>query len=283
MSENHILLTNKTHIFTGVGADMRYNKPKHEFPMHNHEFHEIVFISKGNANHYINGKIFPITTGDLYFIRNTDIHTYSDFVGETFEYYTLLFEKSILSEMTSFFGMEELQTELLSRQMPPKVQLSKAESEITLQRFSEIFLLMHSDIAKFKIGSRLLISELFSNYFASEKKNSDTIPLWLEYACKKMSHPKNFINGTERFFELCGRKREHCTRTMKKHMGITPNDYILDLRMKYAASLLSSGDMTVSEVACECGYNSLPHFYTLFRKCYGISPGDYKNQNSKTM
>lgn len=278
-----IHLTNKDHIFTGTGSDMRYNKPKHEFPMHDHEFHEIVFIANGNASHYVNGSILPMTTGDLYFIRNTDIHTYSDFIGETFEYYTLLFETDVIHEMLSFYGMEQAENELLSLPLPPKTHLSDSEREALDLRFSEIFMLMHSDIPKYKVRSRILLTELFSNYFTGKTPAVERYPLWLEYACEKMKLPRNFTKGTERFFEICGRKREHCTRTMKKHMGITPNEYILDLRMKYAASLLSSGDMTVTDAAAECGYNSLPHFYSLFSKTYGISPGEYKKQYNKIL
>lgn len=280
---SHIRLTDSTHILSGVGADMRYNKSSHEFPVHDHEFHEIVYIVKGNANHYINGKVFPMTTGCLYFIRNTDIHTYSDFIGDSFIYYTLLFEKAAVHEMFSYYGMEKAEAELLSLPLPPEVQLGITAREHMEARFSELFLMMHNNTQTFKTHSRLLLTELVSEYFTESPKSNTHIPLWLEYACEKMQLPKNLIMGTERFFDICGRKREHCTRTMKKHMGITPNEYIQRLRMKYAAVLLSSGDFTVSEVADECGYNSLPHFYELFTKEFGISPGKYKKQNSKPM
>ena len=276
-----IRLKSENNIFTGTGSDMRYNKPKHEYPMHDHEFHEIVLVSRGDANHYINGRVLPMTTGELYFIRNTDVHTYSDFVGETFEYYVLLYETDIVKEMFSYFGFEE--KDLFSAELPPKVHLNEAEREALSLRFFELFMLMHDDIPKYRTCSRMLLADVFSDYFLCGDRLSENLPLWLEYACEKMRQPKNFAKGTERFFEICGRKREHCTRTMKKYMGMTPAGYILDLRMKYAASLLASGDMTVGEAAAECGYNSLPHFYELFSKAYGISPGEYRKKYNKVL
>ena len=281
MGEKKIFLTNKEHIITGAGADMRFNKSKHEYPLHDHEFHEFVLVTDGCANHYINGKIMPMSTGCLYFIRNTDTHTYSDFVGELFEYYTLLFETEVIEEMRKFLGENLIDERYFSSPLPPEVHLDKAETERLAGKLSSVFLCMHDDTEKFRTESRLLVIELFSRYFSKKAGSDSEIPLWLEYAYEKMQNPMNFTKGSERFFEICGRRREHCTRMLKKHYGVTPNEYISDLRMKYAASLLSSGDLTVSEIACECGYNSIPHFYGIFQAKFGISPGEYKSEKSR--
>ncbi len=278
---SHIHLTSADHIFTGAGADMRYNKPSHEYPMHDHEFHEIVYVADGNANHYINGKILPMTAGCLYFIRNTDIHTYSDFTGDSFTYYTLLLEKEVVHGMFAYYGMEKAESELMARPLPPEVHLDITERERTESRLSELFLLMHKDKQTFKTRSRLLLTELVSEYFTKRCEKNTGTPFWLEYACEKMRLPKNLTAGSERFFEICGRSREHCTRMMKKHYDISPVGYISDLRMQYAANLLTSSDLTVSEIALECGYASIPHFYALFSEKFEMSPGEYRD-NSKS-
>lgn len=262
---------------------MRYNKPRHEYPLHDHEFHEIVYISAGCANHYINGRIFPMNGGYLYFIRNTDVHTYSDFSGENFEYYTLLFEKNVVEEMLDFFGIGKKAEKIFSSALPPEIHLDAANAEKADNRFSEVFMLMHSDTELFRTASRHLLADLFLKYFLKEEKKDGEIPLWLEYAYKKMHNPKNFTAGTERFFEICGRRREHCTRMLKKYYGITPTAYVSELRMKYAAVLLSSGDLTVAQTAYECGYDSIPHFYSMFLSSFGISPGEYRDRNSRTI
>lgn len=278
----HITLTCRDHIFTGTGADMRYNKPKHEYPLHNHEFHEIVYIVNGNANHYINGRVFPMSTGCLYLIRNTDIHTYSDFIGDKFEYYTLLFEKDLAEQMLTFFGSGENINELFTSPLPPEIRLEGTQAEKMSARFAKVFILMHSDTQSFRTASRLLITELVMKHFTEKTTVQQNIPLWLEYAYGKMQTPENFISGTERFFEICGRRREHCTRMLKKYYCISPADYVTGLRMNYAAGLLSSGDLSVSEVSFECGYNSVPHFYNTFRKKFGISPGKFREQSGKS-
>jgi len=276
VSHIHLLCTDN--IPTSVGVHMRYNKPKHEFPMHDHEFHEIVLVVNGHANHYINGSIVPMNTGDLYFIRNTDIHTYSDFVGDTFEYYTLLLDTSITDELFAFLGKGFLSESLFTSPMPPTLHPDKVEKEALDAKFSTLFLMLNGDEDRFLTETKLLITDIFAKYHADSVTAKNNIPLWLEYAREKMNLPKNFTQGTERFYEICGRSREHCTRMMKKHYGISPNTYVSELRLKYAANLLTSGDLTVSETAIECGYASIPHFYGLFTKRFGLSPKEYRDR-----
>ena len=67
-------------------------------------------------------------------------------------------------------------------------------------------------------------------------------------------------------------------RIFKKHMHTTINDYILDLRMRHAAYLLSSTYMNVSQTADYLGFSGTSYFSRVFKKYYGIAPSDYSEQ-----
>jgi AraC-like DNA-binding protein len=51
--------------------------------------------------------------------------------------------------------------------------------------------------------------------------------------------------------------------------------------MKKAASLLSAGDMNVSEVMYACGFSNAASFSTVFKKMYGMSPREYMNEHQE--
>ena len=63
--------------------------------------------------------------------------------------------------------------------------------------------------------------------------------------------------------------------------GSTPNKYILNFRLKHAASLLHHNpDILITEVSDRCGFSSAIYFSRCFKNKYGVSPQNYKKQDS---
>ncbi len=118
-----------------------------------------------------------------------------------------------------------------------------------------LFHISRSYCERFRVGSTLppqvnrIISYIKENY---------TKPLSLEDICQNMNMSK-----------------QYCMRIFKRHMHTTINDYILDLRMRHAAYLLSSTYMNVSQTADYLGFSGTSYFSRVFKKYYGIAPSDY--------
>ncbi|MEO6134120.1 MAG: AraC family transcriptional regulator [Ginsengibacter sp.] len=68
-------------------------------------------------------------------------------------------------------------------------------------------------------------------------------------------------------------------KTFKKKVGVSPNQYHLNLRLNKAMRLLSSTDLTIGEVAYQTGFQSLFYFSKLFKKRIGESPKLYRKNN----
>ena len=93
---------------------------------------------------------------------------------------------------------------------------------------------------------------------------------------------KNVTNSdlnVDMIAEEVGISRVHLHRKMKELTGLTPHDFIRNIRMKKAATLLSSGDMNVSEIMYACGFSNAASFSTVFKKMYGMSPREYMNEH----
>ncbi len=65
-------------------------------------------------------------------------------------------------------------------------------------------------------------------------------------------------------------------KMFKQSTGLTFTDYLGRVRIEKAKALLLHGDLRVSEIAFEVGFQSLTHFNRLFRKLVGQSPSDYR-------
>ena len=65
-------------------------------------------------------------------------------------------------------------------------------------------------------------------------------------------------------------------RGFKKYTGKTPKEYQMACRMARATSLLSSGDIGLSEIAARCGFASHSFFSKTFKRVYGVTPTEYR-------
>jgi len=74
---------------------------------------------------------------------------------------------------------------------------------------------------------------------------------------------------------LCGISEVYLRRLFFNAFGTSPKEYIIQKRIEYAKTLLSSGDFLVSEVGALCGYAEPCHFSREFSKRVGISPNQY--------
>lgn len=65
--------------------------------------------------------------------------------------------------------------------------------------------------------------------------------------------------------------------------GVTVGKYIMEWRVAYAANLLSTEGMQVSEIALKSGFVTRATMSRAFNECYGMSPSEYKGavQSSK--
>ena len=66
----------------------------------------------------------------------------------------------------------------------------------------------------------------------------------------------------------------------RKQLGTTPRDYLSQLRMQTAAELLRSGNMRIGRIAERVGYEDPLAFSHAFKRAFGVSPREYRKQNS---
>lgn len=70
-------------------------------------------------------------------------------------------------------------------------------------------------------------------------------------------------------------------RIFSKELGITPKQYILDLRLRYAKQLLAENAFTVTGIAEKCGFSSVYHFCRAFKSLTGQTPTEYSSSTER--
>ena len=73
----------------------------------------------------------------------------------------------------------------------------------------------------------------------------------------------------------------HFSRMFKAEVGVSPINYLNQFRIAKAKEILHNTKTSITDIAYNIGFNSLPHFNRIFKDLEGISPGKYrKKQNT---
>lgn len=67
-------------------------------------------------------------------------------------------------------------------------------------------------------------------------------------------------------------------REFARHFGITPTHYVREVRVGMARHLLENSDMTVSQIALDCGFFDQSHFNHHFKSLTGLTPLKYRRR-----
>ncbi len=89
----------------------------------------------------------------------------------------------------------------------------------------------------------------------------------------------NIENENFSIDDICkeiGISKKQLYRKVKALIGLSINDYILTVRLQKARFLLSSEDLSISEVAFKVGFASQAYFSTVFKSKFGVSPSEFK-------
>ncbi|MFB9327876.1 response regulator [Paenibacillus aurantiacus] len=73
--------------------------------------------------------------------------------------------------------------------------------------------------------------------------------------------------------------KEYLSKVFKQEYGRNLTDYILHLRMEKAKDWLLDEQLSIKAVAEMAGYEDVTYFYRVFKKHYGVAPGEMRKHN----
>ncbi len=77
--------------------------------------------------------------------------------------------------------------------------------------------------------------------------------------------------------------RYHFLRLFRKAFATTPHQYLIHRRIEKAKELLRSRRISVTDVCFEVGFQSLGSFSSLFRRCVGDAPVNYREREMQSL
>lgn len=100
---------------------------------------------------------------------------------------------------------------------------------------------------------------------------------------RRMRTAKDFIMssldepiGLRDIASSIGMSQYHFARLFKAIEGVTPYQYVREQRIRKAKRLLQTSELSIAQIAYECGFSSQQHFTTAFKGRFNIPPGQWR-------
>lgn len=105
---------------------------------------------------------------------------------------------------------------------------------------------------------------------------------------RRVQKIKQYINDhytetlrLEDMSRLVGMTPTSFSRFFKLRTGKSLSDYVLDIRLGFAARMLVDSTNNISEICFECGFNNLSNFNRIFKSRRGVTPKEFRAMYKK--
>lgn len=87
----------------------------------------------------------------------------------------------------------------------------------------------------------------------------------------------DYANGItiQKIADSLGLNRKYFCSIFSKRVGVSPSEYLIQLRLNRAAELMTVYYESPTTAAMSVGYDDLYHFSKIFKKYFGVSPRNY--------
>ncbi|AZB40971.1 AraC family transcriptional regulator [Bacillus sp. FJAT-42376] len=124
------------------------------------------------------------------------------------------------------------------------------------------------------------IMELYE-YVSEMDKEMDEWPESVVSAVLFARHSYDSPIGPDEMADASGLSRYHFTRMFKKNTGLTPIQYLTNIRVAKAVELLTHTKYTIEEIAGLVGYTNANYLNKVCRKVTGKSPGQIRKEKTE--
>ncbi|HXT99257.1 MAG TPA: AraC family transcriptional regulator [Polyangia bacterium] len=101
-------------------------------------------------------------------------------------------------------------------------------------------------------------------------------PAVLRRAQEFLHEEMNRNPGVTELSAAVGMNVHHFSRMFKRSTGLSPHQYLGNMRLERAKRMLADGRTRIIEIACEIGYENPSQFSEFFRKRTGLSPSEFR-------
>lgn len=251
--------------------------------MHYHDVIEIGIVTKGSGTFIINGEINHFSCGDVSVIFPNDVHISAGNINdESVWTYILIDINALVRDNPRIFS--PVSQKLYSGLLPSCVFSPQRFGKIT-----DIVLKLCREQREKRDGypsmSSALCAELLIEISRSIERSRPSIlkdKALYEKISPAIAYILQFYDeeiSVKQLSDVCFLSETHFRRMFKQAIGLTPSEYLYQVRISAAKSLLETDSASVLQICSATGYRSQTSFNKHFKRYTGTTPSEYKSKN----
>lgn len=250
-----------------------WNEQGNKSDIHTHDFLEISIVLEGQANYTIEEQEFQLNAGQIMLFnpgthhgeeQRTGTYSHQLHIGLTNISLDGL-KRNHLPTKKAILNLGEYQWEFLDKAWRLVKEYSEEQPE-------------------FQLMVKALIIEMLVLILRSlEKVQDNTVTLALSKNAKRkqylVNHAIYYLENhhtqeitLEQLADTLYVSPTYLSKVFKESTGMSPINYLIQVRLKHAKELLANEQLTIREISQAVGYQDAYHFSKLFKKYYGVSP-----------
>lgn len=255
-----------------------------EVEMHWHSEAELIVIKKGRGIIEVDLKSYDVEEGNMLLILPGQLHSIKQKKNCIMEYENIIFE-------TSFLGVNdgdlcgEILMPLFQGKLSHSVKIDENLSyyENVSKCIERIDKLCSEKAYGYQLGVKGNLFLFFCNIIQSHTeaapdvqngRSIEKIKLILSYISENYMHKIT----TSEAAAACYYSDSHFMRFFKAAMGESFIQYLNNYRLRIAVQLLLSTNESIIDIAAKTGFENLSYFNRCFKKRFGKTPGQYRNE-----
>lgn len=254
---------------------------------HDHDFRELVIVVRGEAQQRLQGRSYPVVTGDVYILHDRSRHCFYDIrelelINVMYDPSRLPLPLAPLRQLPGYSALFLLEPHYRQRhQFASRLRLAPAALE-------QARLLAGDMVREVESGqpgrgvlllARLLeLMTFLSRQYARMRSPAGQELLRIGEVIGALEREFTRAWTIDQMCRMAHMSRSSFLRSFRRALGQAPVEFLIERRLDAARRMLRDTDRPVTEVALDCGFGDSNYFARLFRKMTGVTPSAFRRR-----
>jgi AraC-like DNA-binding protein len=253
---------------------------------HFHDWYELVYVHSGEGVFLINQSIYDMTEGEVYIVPGNAPHHSNPSKNTPYQVSVILFDAKLIHQINLGEPYFYLQAFEKSRKTGHYCISCPPEQKVSIERRLALTFSESKDQQRgyrYRVLNQLhqMLADLNSLYIVptgSEevKPQGSKSEIWLKdilvYIDNHLSEELTLTGLAKQALV----SPDHFSRVFKELTGTNLPHYINMKRIIKAQGMITEMGGNIPYISDACGFQSISHFYRMFRKHLQMTPGEYQ-------